>query len=377
MHLRSVVFLLLFALGVFPGQTFAQDLTQRQWMTGLVESMGWSFGLPDDPELADYLRILEGRRSLRIEAEEYKQPTDLVSVKRYGNFGPFSGEGWVSGVAAPTTLHLRFLLPLSGTYRVSAAVRLPGHRVKVGGQSFEIDGGRELTETMIGDVKLSAGMQEIAVQLPPNGAIDFIELHAPAYVPVEPRGGWQPDAPLHLDDMAVTAVQAMGILAQLPPTGRQIRVEAESASRISGVDLTSTRYLGPPSSGRWLRAGTGAGRVILPFDINVTGAYRLQLVAVGEQELEFELDGRYRRVLQAGPYLSAIAAGAFPLEAGEHQVQVGLEPRSGIDLMILHELSNDSESYRQLAGLSGVDDSPTPELIDRTLELLAAIGSLR
>ena len=42
------------------------NLTQRDLMLGLVEGLGWSFGLPEEPEDRDYLRILNGERKLRI-----------------------------------------------------------------------------------------------------------------------------------------------------------------------------------------------------------------------------------------------------------------------------------------------------------------------
>ena len=377
MHRRILFFLLLIAIGVHSAKSHAQELTQRQWLTGLVESLGWSFGLPDEPELAHYLRILEGRRSLRIEAEEFKQPGDVVSIKSYGNFGPFSGEGWVSGVAEPTTVRLRFLLPFSGTYRVSAALRLPEHTLKIGDKSFAVDGGDRFSESTVGEVKLTAGMQEITVLMPPNGAIDYIELQAPAHVPVEPVGGWQPEAPLSIDDMAVTIVQAMGLLDLLPETGRRILSEAESARRIDGADATKVRYLGTPSGGRWLRAGTESARVIFSVSVPAPQVYRLLLTAVGDQPLAIELDGRYRRTLNAQSYLAPVPVGAFPLERGDHRIEVTLPPRTGIDNLILEELSADHRSYRRLAGLGDVEDPPTPALVDRIQGLLATFGSLR
>jgi hypothetical protein len=101
------------------------------------------------------------------------------------------------------------------------------------------------------------------------------------------------------------------------------------------------------------------------------------LTAVGEQPLELELDGRYRRILQPQSFLAPVSVGAFPLERGDHRIVVTLPSRTGIDVLTLEELSADHQSYRRLAGLGEVEGPPTPALVDRILGLLATLGSVR
>ncbi len=61
----ALIFLFFTAL---PGHT--AELTQRDWMVTLIDSTGWSYGLPDEPQDADYINILNGGREFRFEAEE-------------------------------------------------------------------------------------------------------------------------------------------------------------------------------------------------------------------------------------------------------------------------------------------------------------------
>lgn len=144
----------------------AEVPTQRDWLENLVDGLGWSFGLPDEPEDADYLSMLDGDRLLHIEAEDTVQPEDLVSIKTYTSFGPYTGTGWVNGIPRATQARLKFLLQSSGRYQLSTSLRLPGHQFEIGGQTFQGDGTENFTRVVLGDIELTAGEQELLVTLP-------------------------------------------------------------------------------------------------------------------------------------------------------------------------------------------------------------------
>jgi hypothetical protein len=65
-------------------------------MIAIVDALGWSYGLPDEPQDPDYINILAGNREFRFEAEDiYDKDRDNVSVMSFVNFGDFSGKGWL------------------------------------------------------------------------------------------------------------------------------------------------------------------------------------------------------------------------------------------------------------------------------------------
>jgi hypothetical protein len=351
--------------------------TQREWMVGLVDGMGWSFGLPDQPEDTDYLAILEGGRRFRIEAELRKQPTDMVSVKQYTSFGPFSGEGWVSGIASPTVAHLRFLLPLSGSYRLSAALRLAGHEIRIGEQSFRADGENAFVRVPLGEAELPAGELEFTVHIPPNGAIDYIELEAPSLLSVRPLSGWEPDRPLSRDDLAVTAARLLDLEPLLPPSGVIARVEAESAAELKGAAITDIRHLGQPSGGRWIRAGAGGGRVRLFFTPPAASVYRLLLRGEASSPLTATLNEDRALAGEFPSYLQSRPMGTFFLEARENILDLRLPPRGGIDSLVLEGRRSEGADYRRLVGLPAGEEPPSLAEMDALLALLAGIGSSR
>ncbi|MDO3376828.1 hypothetical protein [Geoalkalibacter halelectricus] len=360
---------------VVPEPALGAHLTQRDWMKSLVAGLGLSFGLPDEPEDADYLRILSGRRTLRIEAEEALNPESLVSIKDFPHFGPFSGSGWVSGIAMPTTAHLSFLLPLRGTYEVSVVVRLAEHVIHLGGQEFVAAGGHEFTRVELGSVDLEAGLQEVIVHLPPNGAIDFFELRAADFTAVEPLGGWRLDRLLMREDLAATALRALDLLDSLPAADSDLLFEAEDAPEQGGASVVSIRYLGAPSGGRWLRATTAPAEVILPIRVDRPGVYRLNLTGVGNQPSGVQVNDEPPRKVAWPSFLAEASVGSFFLDAGEHRVRVDLPPGSGLDVLRLQKLSSDAEALTRLCGLVGGFGPAQAGEVDDLLALLAGLGA--
>lgn len=357
--------------------TDAAGPTERDWMVQLVDSLGWSFGLPDEPEDEDYLRILNGNRHFRIEAEAHHQSNDMVSVKKYRTFGSFSGEGWLSGIATPTAAHLRFLLPLPGTYEISASVRLAGHDLGIGGRRFEANGEQRFTVVRLGTIELPAGETEIDIRLPPNGGIDYLEFEAPPLGAVRPLTGWRPNDRLTRETMAVTAARAFELEALLPPSDTEKVIEAESAGHIEKARITDIRHLGIPSDGRWVRAGTGHGTIDLAFEPPAAGVYTLSLRAAGNGALAATLNRRFTLSRQYPPYLQTLELGAFFLPAGGNHLELHLPPRGGADSLILRGHRSQAADYLRLVGLPADGGAPTTTEVNDFLSLLAAIGTAR
>jgi hypothetical protein len=372
----SILVLLGFVCLVAP-EPSAQALTQRDWMMSLVDALGWSFGLPDEPQDRHYQEILSGERVLRVEAEKAHQPEDLVAVKTFENFGPFSGEGWLAGIATETRAHLQFLLPRDGNYHITASLRLSGHRIRVGGREVEVSAGNRFETVPLGTFPLEAGPQKIVVVLPPNAAIDYLELKAPPLPKIEPLDGWRPQAPLSRSVLAVTAVRLLDAENCLPPMPQKISVEAEDSSSPGGAQIETSRYLGVPSEGAWLRAGTTPARVRLHIRVERDGVYRIAVTGAGVGPATLDFDGGRSWSLLFDSFLAEKEVGTVYLERGGHYADIELSPGSGIDKLLLHALHSDSSDYARLVGMSAIDGEPAAGEIDPLLSLLAAVGASR
>lgn len=371
----ALFFLMVSCSAVAAQQT--QPLTQRDWMRALVDALGWSFGLPDEPQESDYQSILSGERTFRIEAEDAHQSEDLVAVKSFDNFGPFSGDGWVAGIATKTRAHLKFLLPHDGIYQVTAALRLAGHRIYLAEQAVEAAAGNRFERVNLGEFFFEAGMQEVVVELPPSGAIDYLEFEAPPLPKVEPLGGWKPQQTLNRSDLAVTAVRLMDAEGLLPPAPHKIKLEVEDARDRGGAHYETSSYLGSPSAGGWLRAGTTQARLRLPFRIERAGAYRISIRGAGSLPATLTFNDGYPRNVALEPFLAEKDAGTLYFERGAHHVDIVLAPGAGVDVLVMHALRSDPTDYARLAGMSLSSGIPGEGEIDRLLSLLAVLGTPR
>lgn len=365
-----------FALSIFPSASMASDrpLTQRDLMTNLVDTLGYSFGLPDTPQDSDYSALLAGGRSFRFEAETFRNPADLVAVNSFTSFGEFSGSGWVSAISTPTRMRMNFLLPQTGTYRLFAAVRLPGHTLMLEGQSWQIDDNfPQFTRVDLGEITLNAGMKELVIDMPANGSIDYIELIAPPRTEIMPLAEWAPDTPLTYADLAVTVLRALDLQGLLPLQGESILLEAEEITPHKSL-MTDQRHLGEPHGGYWLRSGSGGGSVSLLFTVDKGAVYTLNLIAAGAKSLTGTLNAQKPWQADFPPYLQERSIGTWYLPAGEHQLDIELPARGGVDLLTLVKRRSTAEDYRILAGLPA-DASVTAHEVNRLLTLLSRLHS--
>lgn len=353
------------------------ELSQRQWVVSLVETLGWSFGLPDNPQDLDYHRLLDGSRQWRVEGEESFQPGDAVSVKTFETFGPYSGSGWLNGLSSRTKATLRFLLPHGGRYQLSVALRRPGHRITLGGRTWEADGPLGFGRVALGEVELTAGMQEALIDLPPDGSFDYLELSAPERAPIEPLGGWRFEQSLTAEVLALSVIQLLQLEAALPQTPESFIIEAEDALFRQGAEPTEARLLGEPSAGLWLRAGSLAGEIRLEFSVPSPGIWSLSLRGAGETPIPARLDGRRTLLYPSPGYLQERALGSVLLAEGNHSLRLDLPPRVGVDYLRLDRRASRREDYQRLVGLPPEGALPDPTQVDRLLALLAAIGAPR
>ena len=80
-----------------------------------------------------------------------------------------------------------FLLPQSGTYKVKTRVMKKGFVLTFGQTRLTADGGDQLVDRDCGEVTLSAGRQQMTIDVPSRGGIDFVDLErADDFVESEP-----------------------------------------------------------------------------------------------------------------------------------------------------------------------------------------------
>jgi len=370
---RLCLTFLILCLSTLPGH--AADLTQRNWMVTLVDTIGWSYGLPDEPQDPDYINILTGNREFRFEAEDiYAKDEDNVSVMSFQNFGTYSGSGWLHGARKPTAVHLRFTLPLKGEYQIQAHLRQAGHQFSVGDTVTTVDAKPSFTLVTVGNFQLHAGAQEIIVTLPPGGSLDYITLKAPNLATITPNDGWQPEEALTWEVIQTTLLQLLDLAELFPSSPTSLTFEAEALAQ-DEIKVVSIPHLGHPSGGKWLRTGPLPAEAKFPVKLTESGFYDLSLRVMGTP-IDISVGDHQQISLEAKPYLDDYTFKSLFFFAGDNNITLTLPPGGGVDQLVLTGRQIDANLLETLFGLDQQKEPGTRDL-DTLTSLLAAFGVKR
>jgi len=378
--IRTILILIIFVFSTmhcYAAETDKQGrLSQRDLAVELVQSLGWSFGLPDEPENEDYLTILNGRRTWRFEFEDIVIPDAEAPLapKEILTFGKFSGKNWQRAPGRRITPRLEFLLPLSGRYTIKASLFKPGYQLAINEHELAADGTTNFSKVTFGTIDLTAGRLNAEMTIPSRGGIDYIVLEAPPARNIAPHSGWEFDRPLENRDMAVTALQALELEGLLPGRPETLELEAESAPTPSGAVCCTDLYKGP-IKGEWVRSDSGQSEYSHLFEIEQPGVYDLSMNVQGKSPFSGMLNGKDYFKIDPKPYFTEIYSGSFFLEKGTNQIEINIPHRGGLDRFSFRARSSSPDDYLQLAGLA--DTPTTPEELNRFLRLVAAIGTNR
>lgn len=336
-----------------PKSTSSDPITQADFARKLVKVFGWEKGLPREPKDRDYLVIMEGKRTLKFEAESvYNPKTDAVVPRDYQLFGPFSGVSWIGGIATPTSVHMKVFIPIDGEYRIRAAAKGDGQVWKIAGKEFRANSGGQLTETTIATLLLKAGELEIEMVMPPQGGVDYLLFSAPDLTPIEPLEGWRFASPLTRYDIAGVAASLLGWEDKLPVDENReiVAVTAVGLANIPAALRPVTVNFGQPPGKQWLRA-ISATEIDMPFTIRQTGVYAMKLRYKGIG-LKATFDGiPIQR--EATELLEWVDLGTRRIFAGDHTLRVAIPAYDGLDDLVVEPRLSTPAAYMQLVGLDG------------------------
>ena len=353
----------------------AAELTQRDWMMTLVDTLGWSFGLPDEPQDPDYINILSGNRTYRFESENFfTSKKDNISIMSFRDFGSFSGKGWLHGARKPAEVRFNIHLPLHGLYTVKAHLREPGHKFKIAGTLQSVDGGSDFSLVTIGSFELQAGPHEIVVTLPANGSIDYISFEAPNFPIISPSDGWQPDEPLTKEILETTLLQLFKLADLFPEAREPIRIEAED-HHLPGFTIESSGHLGQPSGGKWLLATPFSANVTIPLELPDIGFYDLTLRVMGEK-INVVLGDHHEINFMAKPFLDDFVFTSLYFYNARTDIKVSLPKGAGFDKLTLTKRQVEPKTVSALLDLNLKDPPSNDDMIYLT-SLLSSFGVSR
>lgn len=313
-----------------PGETVKQlDLAKA-----LIDTFGWSEGLPENPTEKDYRAILGGNRMFRFEAETiFDSRSDPVSVRTNPLFGPFTGSGWINGTGTAAAVHFRIFMPVTGNYALIVSGKGDEQLWSIAGRAFKVTFGDSLKEKKVGQLFIPSGYLDFNTLIPPAAGIDYLLFTAPAYAPIEPVAGWYFSAPLTAGALAETASSLLGNEHLLPEdtASAKTSIQASNVSLPLGAQLTTIQIFGKPVADKWVRASQVPVTLTTPVTVESNGIYHVRIRCMGT-EISTGFGAR-KVTLPAKPYLEWVDFGTFRLQKGTQSLEILLPPSGGLDVI--------------------------------------------
>jgi hypothetical protein len=307
-----------------PRQT---PLTHPLWARMLLRSLEMTDAVRASAQASQVFSALAPRDSLAYSADRFLHAEGAA----------LQGEGRSAVLrAGATPAEVSFAVPIArpGDYYLRARLSDPGGapctaelRPLAGGdalKSFTLAPAAATSWVSAGSAHLDPGGYAAEFLLPPGATLSQVELAPPCVNPIEPAGGWQPEAVTSSEDVAVTALKAIDLESELPPAaspielgGDSFQVEAPQAAALARAASVGLETL-------TLRAGKGGLIAMVSFEVPEGGLYQLSAFITPGSGQRFLVDGCRKAVV-----CPSGASGWRPilsqsLSAGRHTLQLTL-----------------------------------------------------
>jgi hypothetical protein len=219
---------------------------------------------------------------------------------------------------------------------------------------------------------LDPGAYTASVLLPRGTTLEHVEVAPPCVMPIEPPGGWNAPAVLLSEHAAVTMVQALDQLAELPPANVPIELDAAQFQTEAGAV--------PVAAGAGLdtsvRGGTGGLRAVVVVDFPEAGLYTLSAFGLKGAGQSWTADSCLKAVVCADQEVQADVAQWRPVltaqfAAGRHAFSVLLAPGAVIQRVRVEMKKETPADYVATLRRIGFDVGPAgPMPRDRAVDAM-------
>jgi hypothetical protein len=303
-----------------------------QWARMLLRAMELEDDLPADATTRLVFSTLSWKQSLAYPAERYLRARGVDLVGPAGARQVVATNG-VAEVAYPIAVvrggDYRLRLEITGRPGQPAAADITPVGEAQPLRQFTVTPPASNAWIEVGATHLDPGAYTAAVTLPAGRALRRVEV-APRCLPaIEPPGGWREAAVTTADDVAVTVLQALDKVSELPPAEAPIERTASDFRLTEGAGAT----LPAAENGLWVRGGTRGARALLVADLPTAGLYTLSVFGLASTPLGWLVDECQKAILCPQPERTAAGPGwrpvlTAPFTAGRHSFAVTLPPGS-------------------------------------------------
>lgn len=358
-----VLAVLVGAVGLVPlfGDPRATPLTHPLWARLLLRALEMDAAVRVSSRASQVFSALAWHDSLSFPADGYLSARDALTRARPGGVV-------VTASAVPAELTYAVPVVQPGQYQLRA--QLAGESPATAtAEIVRLEGGPALEAFALpvppsgawvfgGTARLATGAYAARLLLPPGCTLSRVEIAPPCLHPIEPPGGWRPDATTTAADLAVTALRGMDREDELAPAAVPLEVDGDTF-RVEAPAETVPASAGTGLARLVLRAGHGGLRAVALVDLPEPGLYSLSaLVAPGAGQ-RWLVDGCRTAAVCAGselagwrPILSQLFA------AGRHSIEVTLGDGASLQSVRFERKKDTASDYVAALRRLGFDPGP-------------------
>ena len=350
-------------------------VTHAEWARMLLRGLDMHAAMQQTSTAAQAFSVLSWKGSLSYRADRFLTGDD-VRVEGSGEerrVVPTAEIGEVTyAVAVVKGGDYRLRVHMSGTpgRPVSAELARVGEVKPL--DAYTLTPTTAMTWVDGGASHLDPGAYTASVLLPRGTTLEHVEVAPPCVMPIEPPGGWRAPAVLLSEHAAVTMVQALDKLSELPPASVPMELDAAQFQTEAGAI--------PVASGtgldRSVRGGTGGLRAVMVVDFPEDGLYTLSAFGLKGAGQSWTADSCLKSVVCADQDVQADVAEWRPVltaqfAAGRHAFSVLLAPGAVIQRVRIEMKKETPADYVETLRRIGFDVGPAgPMPRDRAVDAM-------
>ncbi|HVR71135.1 MAG TPA: hypothetical protein VMT87_09860 [Vicinamibacteria bacterium] len=347
------------------GEVGRAPVTHPEWARMVLRALELEDDLPADATARFVFSTLSWKRSLTYPADRYLRArgVDVVGPPGARELVAANGAG---EVAYPLTV------VRAGDYRLR--VEMAGDPARPGTADITPLGDvRPLREfalappavpgwVEVGTAHLDPGGYSAALTLPAGSALQRVEVAPRCLAAIEPAGGWRDEAVASSEDVAVTALQALDLVWELPPAAAAIEFVATDFRVTSDSPTLGTVAAESGQDGLWLQAGPRGVQALLVVDLPEAGLYTLSTFGPAHTAQGWLVDSCQKAILcpqvaaPAGPAWRPVTTAAFT--AGRHSFMVTLPPGAALGRVRLERKKDAAADHVATLRRLGLDPGP-------------------
>jgi hypothetical protein len=307
-------------------------VTHAEWARMLLRGLDMHDAMQQTSTAAQAFSVLSWKGSLSYRADRFLTGDD-VRVEGAGEERRVVPTGEIGEVTYAVAVvkggDYRLRVHMSGApgRPVSAELARVGEVKPV--DAFTLVPATAMTWVDAGASHLDPGAYTASVLLPRGTTLEHVEVAPPCVMPIEPPGGWNAPAVLLSEHAAVTMVQALDKLSELPPASVPVELEAAQFQTESGaIPVAFGTGNGLDTS---VKGGTRGLRAVIVVDFPEPGLYTLSAFGLKGAGQSWTADSCLKSVVCADRDVQADIAEWRPVltaqfAAGRHAFSVLLAP---------------------------------------------------